>query len=102
MTTKATTEIPESTGRDGAIDHAAKLQDIGDIQPAVGRPLYASSNGDRWYLVRDSEGVAVVHAPNEASGGKAERMEIGDFLCRDGNGPERQELVRLVGTLVEG
>jgi hypothetical protein len=96
---KATTEFPESTGRDGAVDHAAKLQ--GPL-PSVGRPLYASSNGDRWYLVRDSAGVAVVHVPNESSGGKVQRMEIGDFLCRDGNGPERQELVRLIGTLVEG
>jgi hypothetical protein len=56
----------------------------------------------RWYLVRDSAGVAVVHVANQASGGNVERMEVGDFLCRDGNGPERQEMVRLIGTLVEG
>jgi hypothetical protein len=68
------------------------------------RGLYRSPNGDRWSLVRDpgSGRVFVRHEPNVASGGRASDMEVGDFLARGGHGPEHQELLRLIGTLVEG
>jgi hypothetical protein len=67
------------------------------------RELYRSTNGDRWYLVRDSEsGRALVrHEPNLPSGGQIADIEIGTFLSRGGQGPEKQELLRLIGTLVE-
>ncbi len=67
------------------------------------RELYHSSNGDRWLLVRDSDTgrVYVRHEPNAASGGKPSDIEIGAFLARGGKGPEHQELLRLIGTLVE-
>jgi hypothetical protein len=87
-------------GMSNATEHDLKTME-GGVPRSVGRLLYASPNGDRWYLVRDSAGVAVVHVPNESSGGQVERMEVGDFLCRDGNGPERQEMVRLIGTLAQ-
>jgi hypothetical protein len=45
--------------------------------------------------------VAVIHAPNGPSGGQVERTEIAEFLI-SGDGPEQQELIRLIGTLVEG
>jgi hypothetical protein len=66
------------------------------------RELYASSNGDRWLLVRDrGSGRALVrHEPNLASGGRAAAFEIGDFLARGGQGPEHQALLHLIGTLV--
>jgi hypothetical protein len=66
------------------------------------REIYASSNGDRWFLARDSSSgrMLVVHEPNLASGGKPSQMEIGAFLAR-GRGPEQQELLRLIETLVE-
>jgi hypothetical protein len=83
------------------ISNATEHDPNGAVPQSVGRLLYASSNGDRWYLVNDSAGVAVVHVPNESSGGQVERMEVGDFLCRDGNGPERQEMIRLIGTLAQ-
>ncbi len=68
------------------------------------RQLYASPNGDRWYLARYAESgrVFVKHVPNIPSGGQATNIELADFLSRGGNGPEHQALVRLIGTLVEG
>ena len=63
----------------------------------IGRRLYSSPNGDSWHLVHDMQGVAVVHIPNVPSGGKLKRIDVGEFLVR-GNGPERQELIRLIAT----
>jgi hypothetical protein len=67
------------------------------------RELYRSANGDRWSLVRDAESgrVIVRHEPNPSSGGRPSDVEVGDFLARGGLGPEKQELLRLIGTLVE-
>ncbi len=66
------------------------------------RELYRSSNGDRWQLARDpaSGRVFVLHEPNLASGGRPSHIDIGSFLGA-GHGPEHQELLRLIGTLVE-
>ncbi|MCB4823597.1 hypothetical protein [Roseicella aerolata] len=66
------------------------------------RELYASSNGDRWFLARDpgSGRVFVRHEPNAASGGRKAEFEIGEFLARGGQGPEHQALLRLIGSLV--
>ena len=64
------------------------------------RPLYRSSSGDRWFLVRHEERVLVRHMPNAASGGTPSDIEVGAFLSR-GRGPEQQELLRLIGTLLE-
>ena len=67
------------------------------------RELYASPNGDRWYLARypDSGRVFVQHVPNAPSGGRPANIELADFLSRGGNAPEHQALVRLIGTLAE-
>ena len=67
------------------------------------RELYHSTNGDRWYLVRDpdSERVFIRHQANLPSGGHTTDIEIGAFLNRGGS-PEHRELLRLIGTLVEG
>ena len=65
------------------------------------RKLYESPTGDRWYLIRDHTGAVFVrHEANAASGGHLEHIEVGVFLSR-GEGPEQQELLRLIGTLVE-
>jgi hypothetical protein len=71
--------------------------------PLHTRELYTSSNGDRWYLVRDdaSARVFVRHEPNLSSGGSPSDIGIGAFLSRGGGGPEHQELLRLIGTLIE-
>jgi hypothetical protein len=45
--------------------------------------------------------VFVRHEPNLASGGKISDIDIGAFLSRGGQGQEKQELLRLIGTLVE-
>ena len=68
------------------------------------RTLYSSPNGDEWHLARDSDSgeVFIVHRPNAASGGKSPRIDVGSFLSLGGGrGPEHQELLRLIGTLVE-
>jgi hypothetical protein len=68
------------------------------------REFYSSPNGDRWYLARDVdlEHVSIWHEPNVPSGGKATRIEIGAFLGGGGHTPEHHELLRLIGTLVDG
>ncbi len=68
------------------------------------RLLYSSANGDQWHLVRDpgSGKVSVRHEPNAPSGGQMAQFEIGEFLIRGVHGPEHTELLRLIGTLVEG
>ncbi|MBB5695783.1 hypothetical protein FHS87_003850 [Roseomonas pecuniae] len=65
------------------------------------RELYVSSNGDAWYLVLEprSGRVFIRHQRNQASGGDVSLIEIRDFLSQ-GHGPEHQELLRLLGTLV--
>ena len=71
--------------------------------PVETRRLYSSANGDRWYLARDTEAgrVFIKHGPNVSSRGRTSNIEIGEFLVRGGSGPEHQELLRLIGTLVE-
>jgi hypothetical protein len=65
------------------------------------RKLFESPTGDRWYLIRDPSGeVFIRHEANVASGGNVDHIEIGAFLS-NGRGPEHQELLRLIGTLVE-
>jgi hypothetical protein len=98
---KATAGVPEEiTGRDGAGDLMAKAKQ-GEADYSTRRRLYSSPNGDSWNLVHDMQGVAVVHTPNVPSGGRVERMDVGEFLVRRGNGPEQQELIRLIATLVD-
>lgn len=67
------------------------------------KELYHSSNGDRWHLARDTESgrVFIIHEPNLSSGGTDAAVDIGTFLSRGGFGPEKQELIRLIGTLVD-
>lgn len=68
------------------------------------REIYHSPNGDRWLLAHDSDSarVFVRHEPNLPSGGQVADIEIGAFLVGVGNGPEKQELLRLIATLVHG
>ena len=67
------------------------------------RELYASPNGDRWFLARDPDSgrVFVQHGPNAPSGGRTTQIEIGTFLVRDAHGPEHQALLRLIATLID-
>lgn len=67
------------------------------------RELYRSPNGDSWFLGREpTTGLAfVIHQPNGPSGGRLSHIELGEFLHRDRDNPERRALLRLIGTLVE-
>jgi hypothetical protein len=44
--------------------------------------------------------VFVRREPNISSGGQVADIEIGAFLIGTGSGPEKQELLRLISTLV--
>jgi hypothetical protein len=63
------------------------------------RELYHSVNGDTWFLGREPQNghAFIIHQPNAPSGGRLSHIEVGDFL-REGQGPEQQALLRLIGT----
>lgn len=67
------------------------------------RELYASPNGDRWYLESDADlqQVHIRHQANARSGGAVTLIEIGAFLHPGASGPEHQALIRLIGTLAD-
>ncbi|MDP4023892.1 hypothetical protein Q8W71_14770 [Methylobacterium sp. NEAU 140] len=67
------------------------------------RLLYASANGDRWFLCRGDRPaeVYVLHAPNAPSGGQVSRVDLGHFLAAEPEGPQQQALLGLIGALVE-
>jgi len=66
------------------------------------RLIHASSNGDCWHLLFDpSTGHSYVrHTGNVASGGHVTDIGLAAFLASGRDGPEHQELWRLIGTLV--
>jgi hypothetical protein len=65
------------------------------------RELYRSSNGDRWYLCRNTSGkIFVLHQANIPAGGRMSQIELGEFLAR-GYGPEQQALLQMIGSLIE-
>jgi hypothetical protein len=69
------------------------------------REIYRSApNGDRWLLAHDADTgqVFVRHEPNLSSGGEVANIDIAAFLIAPGSGPEKQELLRLIGTLTRG
>ena len=67
------------------------------------RLLYASENGDRWSLARDPDNghIVVRHRANPPSGGMVSDIGLGEFLLQDGLGPEKQELLLLIGSLID-
>jgi hypothetical protein len=97
MAFKATIDIPQSTGRDGAMDHVVKRQN-GGLSKNACRHLYSGEKGS-WYLARDLTGVYVAFIPDMSSGKDVRRMDVVDLLVS--GGPERDELLRLIGTLVD-
>ena len=72
--------------------------------PDPQRELYVSANSDRWSLVysREWQRPVVRHVPNAASGGAPSDIEVADFLKREGNPPEKEALIRLIGCLIGG
>jgi hypothetical protein len=70
--------------------------------PIERRELYASSNGDRWFLAREPETGRpfVRHEANVPSGGRVTDIDIGAFLSGGQRNPEHQALLHLIGTLV--
>jgi hypothetical protein len=71
--------------------------------PTQERLLYVSENGDCWSLRRNPESwhVVVRHRANLPSGGLVSDIGLGEFLVQGGLGPEKQELLRLIGSLID-
>ena len=66
------------------------------------RPLPAAPTATAGCSVRDDTGrVFVRHEANLASGGTVTDFEVAEFLSRGGLGPEKQELLRLIGSLAD-
>jgi hypothetical protein len=97
MALKATIGIPHQTGRDGAMDHVARLQENGSQESSC-RLLHADGK-ESWYLARDASGVYVARIPDLSEGKEVRRMDVADVLVAGGS--ERDELLRLIGTLVD-
>ena len=53
-------------------------------------PIYKSSNGDRWTLIRDTGTgrLSVRHEANPSSGGRVTETDVDEFLSIAGSGPE--------------
>jgi hypothetical protein len=66
--------------------------------PLIVRPLYYSSNGDRWLTAREagSADVFIRHEPNPASGGRISHVSVAEFLAERPTGPQHEALLRLV------
>ena len=62
--------------------------------------IYESTNGDSWFLTRDpaTGAAAVMHSPNQQSGGQASYSEIEKFLSDGASAPEHQALRQLIET----
>ncbi|WP_313474909.1 hypothetical protein [Agrobacterium pusense] len=56
-----------------------------------------SSNGDRWFLMNELGGLAVLHKANEPSGGHERRMTVADFVAQNVGKPEHDALLQLLG-----
>ena len=93
---------PEHDSLAGRFTSEAQLRT--NYVPMRERLLYASENGDRWSLAREpvTGEVIVRHRANLPSGGQVSDIRLGAFLVQDGLGPEKQELLRLLGSLVDG
>ena len=66
-------------------------------------PIYTSSNGERWLLCRGERlaDMFILHEANEPSGGGVSRIEIGSFLLEAPRGPQHEELLSLLGQLID-
>jgi hypothetical protein len=64
------------------------------------REFFRSSNGDVWLLSSEAGRLFVLHQANLPAGGSTERIELSDFLRPSNRGPEHQELLRLIGSLL--
>jgi hypothetical protein len=64
------------------------------------REFFRSSNGDVWLLSSEAGHLFVLHQANLPAGGSIERIELSDFLKPSNGGPEHQELVRLIGSVL--
>ena len=71
--------------------------------PGMRLPIYTSSNGDRWLLCRGERlaDVFIMHEANAPSGGAVSRIEIGPFLLEAPRGPQHEELLNLLGQLID-
>lgn len=69
-----------------------------DVAAVEAEFIYASSNGDSWWLAQDpvTGARSVMHRPNPPSGGQVSYVEIDTFLAEGADGPEHQALRRVM------
>lgn len=97
-------DATESTGVISRVD-PAEVEKAGIAQgqsmPLLSEDLYRSSNGDRWWLMRDpvSGSMFVRHEANPASGGRVSDTDVEEFLSRNGSGPEYAALRKRLNEL---
>lgn len=65
------------------------------------RLIYLSPNGDKWSLASNGVRVFIRHEANPSSGGTITDRSVGEFLMTGGQGPEKQELLRLIASLAD-
>ena len=66
-------------------------------------PIYRSSNGDRWTLIRDAHSgrMFVRHEANLPSGGRITDTDVDEFLCVAGSGPEYAVLRHILDRAID-
>lgn len=81
-------------GRVGTDDVPERIQ---GMEHAIAEEVefYSSSNGDRWYLLREPNRLRIHHRPNRPSGGLPSIVGVFEFLS-DGHGPQHEALLRLL------
>jgi len=68
---------------------------------AGARQLYRTAHGEAWLLVKDEAGAPAIEHRASDPGATPERLGVTAFLTSRQPGPQQQELLRLIGTLVD-
>jgi hypothetical protein len=63
------------------------------------RKIHQSENGDSWWLCQDGRGVFILHEANILAGGNVTKTELAEFLVNNRSAPERQALLKMIGSL---
>ena len=103
-------QVDDTAAKQGLVSASERLEreaerrdvDDGPATHALMHEIYASENGDAWFLVAIAgDGPRVVHQPNLPSGGRHTAVGIDTFLATNGrHTPQHQGFLRLVARLM--
>lgn len=65
------------------------------------RQLYRGADGETWLLVKDQAGAPAIEHRSADPGAMPEHLGVTAFLAGRRPGPQQEELLRLIGTLVD-